>query len=60
MLRANPMDDLHQAGLDLEAGECCAAVGIAIGLVAHIVSGPIGTTGSEPDQIAAARAAVTS
>jgi hypothetical protein len=54
------MDDLHQAGLDLEAGECCAAVGIAIGLVAHIVSGPIGTAGSEPDQIAAARAAVTS
>ena len=54
------MDDLHQAGLDLEAGECCAAVGIAIGLVAHIVSGPSGIAGSEPDQIAAARAAVTS
>lgn len=60
MLIAKPTDDLWQTGLDLEAGECCAAVGIAVGLVARIISGPIGTAGPETDQIAAVRAAVTS
>ena len=60
MLIAGPTGDLSQADLDLEASECCAAVGVAVGLVARIISGPIGNAGPESDQIAARQAAVTS
>ncbi len=60
MLTAKPTDDLRQGGLDPESGDCCAGVGVAIGLVARIFSEPGGTAAPEPDRLAARWAAVTS
>lgn len=60
MLIAKPVQNPCQAGLDPEAGECCATVGTAIGLVARIIADPAGTEAAESDPIAAIWAAVTS
>ena len=60
MLSTKPTDGMGQAGLDLENGEYCTAVGVAVGLVARIISEPNGAAAPEPDQIAARLATVTS
>ena len=50
MLTIDTPDCPGQPGLDLETGECCATVGIAIGLVARIVSDPDGAATPEPSE----------
>lgn len=57
MTIAKPVDDPWQASLDLEAGECCATVGIAVGLVARIISEPDGSAAPDADRLTTAWAA---
>lgn len=60
MTTAKPVDDPWQAILDRETGEYCATVGMAIGLLARIVSEPAGIAAPHSDRIAPIWAEVTS